>query len=103
MPIYEYRCDDCGKEFEKLQKISDDPLSECVFCSGKVKKLVSHSSFHLKGTGWYVTDYAKKSGSKNATEPSPSTTEKAETVSDSPKKESSDSSSTPKADDSSTT
>ena len=60
MPIYEYKCADCGKHFENIQKITEEPLSSCPFCSGKVQKLVSNCSFHLKGTGWYVTDYGKK-------------------------------------------
>ncbi len=58
MPIYEYECTQCGKIEEAIQKFSDKPLTECVHCSGKLQKLVSQSSFHLKGTGWYVTDYA---------------------------------------------
>ena len=60
MPIYEYKCAGCGKNFEHIQKITEEPLSACPFCSGKVQKLVSNCSFHLKGTGWYVTDYGKK-------------------------------------------
>ena len=64
MPIYEYECDECGHHLEALQKFSDPPIAECEEChSNKLKKLISHSSFHLKGTGWYVTDYASKSGS----------------------------------------
>ncbi len=59
MPIYEYECSDCGKRFEIFQKISDKPLSECKFCKGKLNKLISSCSFHLKGTGWYATDYKK--------------------------------------------
>lgn len=62
MPIYEYKCTSCGKKLEKIQKFSDPPLQECPDCKGSLEKLVSHSSFHLKGTGWYVTDYAKRSG-----------------------------------------
>ncbi|MEE9614840.1 MAG: FmdB family zinc ribbon protein [Thermodesulfobacteriota bacterium] len=60
MPIYEYRCNECGKEFEMIQKFSDDPLTECIHCSGSVDKLISKSSFHLKGSGWYATDYGGK-------------------------------------------
>jgi putative FmdB family regulatory protein len=61
MPIYEYVCNACGHEFEEWQKISDAPVSKCPTCGKrKVERLVSLSAFHLKGTGWYVTDYAKK-------------------------------------------
>lgn len=63
MPIYEYRCQSCGKEFELFRAVSasDDPV--CKFCGGTTKKLISRSSFHLKGSGWYVTDYARKGAS----------------------------------------
>lgn len=64
MPIYEYQCDHCGKIEEALQKVSDRPLTQCRRCSGKLHKLISHSAFHLKGTGWYVTDYAGKNQEK---------------------------------------
>jgi len=60
MPIYEYRCRKCGKEFEVFQKITAPDLKECTFCKGPVTKLISLSSFSLKGTGWYVTDYGGK-------------------------------------------
>ena len=67
MPIYEYQCSDCGMVEEALQKFSDKPLNKCRRCSGKLHKLISQSAFHLKGTGWYVTDYAgKKSQSKES-------------------------------------
>jgi putative FmdB family regulatory protein len=59
MPIYEYDCQKCGT-FETTQKITQKPLSKCPTCKGKVKKLISNTSFQLKGTGWYVTDYARK-------------------------------------------
>lgn len=61
MPIYEYKCSKCGEIFEAFQKITDQPLTRCRFCQGKVEKLISHSSFQLKGSGWYLSDYAKKS------------------------------------------
>ncbi len=67
MPIYEYQCEQCGKVEEALQKFSDKPLSMCRHCSGKLHKLISQSAFHLKGTGWYVTDYAGKESQKNKT------------------------------------
>ena len=60
MPLYEYQCTNCGKIEEAIQKFSDAPLTTCRHCSGKLNKLISQSSFHLKGTGWYVTDYSKK-------------------------------------------
>jgi putative FmdB family regulatory protein len=60
MPIYEYRCKKCGKEYELFQKISEPAVKTCKFCKGPAHKLISLSSFHLKGSGWYVTDYAGK-------------------------------------------
>ena len=60
MPIYEYECTKCGHQTEKWQKFSDLPITKCESCKGKMKKLMSQSTFHLKGTGWYVTDYASK-------------------------------------------
>ena len=60
MPLYEYRCNKCNKTFEVLQKINAGPLTECLYCSGDVEKLVSTSSFKFKGSGWYVTDYKDK-------------------------------------------
>ena len=62
MPFYEYECTKCHFHTEVLQKISDPPITKCEKCRGKMKKLISQSSFHLKGSGWYVTDYASKSG-----------------------------------------
>jgi len=66
MPIYEYQCEQCGKIEEVIQKFSDAPLTTCPNCSGKLRKLISHSAFHLKGTGWYVTDYAGKTPKNNS-------------------------------------
>jgi putative FmdB family regulatory protein len=60
MPIYEYKCRKCGKQFEAFQGITDPELKSCKFCKGKVNKLLSLSSFSLKGTGWYATDYGGK-------------------------------------------
>ena len=57
MPIYEYQCTKCKKEFEVMQKITEEPLSECNSCGGELKKLITNTSFVLKGSGWYVTDY----------------------------------------------
>lgn len=77
MPIYEYRCDDCGHAFEALQKISEDPLKDCPSCeTGSVSKLISRTSFVLKGGGWYKDHYGLKADSgsdtPSASEPSPS-------------------------------
>ncbi|MCC6849359.1 MAG: zinc ribbon domain-containing protein [Deltaproteobacteria bacterium] len=59
MPIYEYHCGKCG-DFEAMQKMSDKPLTHCPTCRRKVTKLISSTTFHLKGSGWYITDYARK-------------------------------------------
>jgi putative FmdB family regulatory protein len=85
MPIYEYECPKCGT-MEIMQKISAKPLKKCPTCSCKVRKLVSQTSFQLKGTGWYVTDYANKgkgrgkekteSSSSSSASPSSTTPEK---------------------------
>jgi putative FmdB family regulatory protein len=69
MPIYEYRCAKCG-DFDVMQKITEKPLRKCPTCKGKVAKLLSNTAFQLKGSGWYVTDYAGKG--KAATEKSES-------------------------------
>jgi putative FmdB family regulatory protein len=70
MPIYEYQCQKCGT-FEFTQRITDKPLGKCPTCKGKVKKLISNTSFQLKGTGWYITDYARKDkgGSEKSASP----------------------------------
>ena len=65
MPIYEYACPKCG-EFEVTQRITEDALKKCPTCKSKVRKLISNTSFQLKGSGWYATDYAGK-GKKDAT------------------------------------
>lgn len=81
MPIYEYKCKKCGKEFEVFQGITDSPVKSCRFCQGTVEKLMSLSSFHLKGSGWYVTDYSGK-------KPSPTEKEKKESsLAETPKTE----------------
>ena len=90
MPIYEYKCRKCGKQFEAFQGITEPELKSCKFCKGKVHKLVSLSSFSLKGSGWYVTDYAGKKP--------PVKTEKTETKTETKAAESS----TPSVDTSST-
>jgi len=68
MPIYEYRCRKCGNEFELIQKLSDPPPEGCPKCEGEVEKLISAPSFQLKGSGWYLTDYAGKGSSPSSGE-----------------------------------
>lgn len=60
MPIYEYHCAKCGRDFEFMQRFSDAPKTRCPECGGELKKLISQCTFQLKGTGWYATDYAHK-------------------------------------------
>lgn len=63
MPIYEYACSGCGNVTEVRQGFSDPPLDKCQQCSGQLQRLISQTAFHLKGSGWYVTDYSKKASS----------------------------------------
>lgn len=77
MPIYEYKCEKCGRKFDLFQKITDMEVKTCKFCNGSVKKLISLSAFHLKGSGWYVTDYGGKkapASEEHKDEPKPSST-----------------------------
>ena len=101
MPLYEYRCTACGQRFEVIQKFSDPPADTCRVCGkGPVERLASSPAIQFKGTGWYITDYAKKSG----TEPAPTTKPgsssggetKSEAASGSSSKSDSTTSSTPK-------
>ena len=88
MPIYEYQCRKCGKKFEVFQGITDGEIKNCKFCDGSVDKLISLSSFHLKGSGWYVTDYGGKKPSASEPpkdSPSPSPSGEAASVPESPK------------------
>lgn len=64
MPIYEYKCEACGAEMEFMQKSGDTPPKKCPKCGGKLKKRLSAPAFHFKGSGWYITDYAKKNTGK---------------------------------------
>ena len=69
MPLYEYACGSCGARFERIRKFSDPPVTTCPECGGTVEKLISSPAFHLKGSGWYITDYARsgqKDGGKEA-------------------------------------
>ena len=110
MPLYEYQCEKCAHRFEVIQKFSDAPITTCPSCGGPVRKLQSAPAFQFKGTGWYVTDYAKSGAGEKSdsdgkggrdekeTKKADSKNEKAESASDSGKsdaKESSKESKTP--------
>lgn len=92
MPIYEYRCNSCGRIIEVMQKFSDKPLSRCPACSGKISRIISNCTFHLKGTGWYVTDYKKGDSGGGRREKTPETPK-----SESPKAETSKETKAPEA------
>ncbi|HUY80734.1 MAG TPA: zinc ribbon domain-containing protein [Acidobacteriaceae bacterium] len=66
MPLYEYRCKQCGHQFEKIQSFSAPDEKECPACKGELERLISAPAIQFKGSGWYVTDYARKGGSKSA-------------------------------------
>jgi putative FmdB family regulatory protein len=95
MPLYEYECDACGNRFEHIQKFSDPIVEICPKCGGRVHKLMSSPAIQFKGSGWYITDYAKKdstaAGKSDAAPATKDKTEKSET------KASTDSSSPPPA------
>ncbi|MDD5435690.1 MAG: zinc ribbon domain-containing protein [Nitrospira sp.] len=65
MPIYEYKCEKCGHTFEAIQKVSDQPITECPKCSGVTNKVISAAGLQFKGSGWYVTDYSNKGKAKD--------------------------------------
>ena len=68
MPLYEYECEVCGRRFEQIQKFSDPLVENCPLCGGAVHKLMSLPAIQFKGSGWYVTDYARKGQSTEAKE-----------------------------------
>jgi len=73
MPIYEYVCQKCGHHLEIIQKMSDKPLTRCPECRGRLEKVISQTSFQLKGSGWYVSDYGKGGGKEKTSEGSAKT------------------------------
>jgi len=77
MPLYEYKCSKCKTKFEVIQKVAEPPLKKCIKCGGAVTKIISAPAIQFKGSGWYVTDYAKKS--RPAKEQKPKVQEKKET------------------------
>jgi putative FmdB family regulatory protein len=101
MPLYEYQCDACGRRFEKIQKFSDEPLTVCALCGkGPVQKLPSSPAIQFKGSGWYITDYAKK-GTTPAGEAASTSSSSGETK-EKPAESKSKTDTTPKTDSSST-
>ncbi len=84
MPIYEYQCTACGQTVEKWQKLSEDPLTVCTACGGSLHKIISNCAFHLKGSGWYVTDYAGGRANSATSDTSPATGEGSPAASSTP-------------------
>lgn len=81
MPIYEYLCESCGHQMEKIQKMSDDPLKDCPECQKEtLRKLVSAAAFKLKGSGWYETDFKDKNKSNSTTDGKKTSSENASTA-----------------------
>jgi len=74
LPLYEYRCEKCGSRIEKIQKFSDAPLTTCEKCGGELARLLSAPAIRFKGTGWYVTDYGRKSSSGESSKSNGSST-----------------------------
>lgn len=72
MPLYEYECKKCGHRFERIQKFSDKPVTRCPECGGKVEQVLHAPAVQFKGSGWYVTDYARKSSAPASSEGSKS-------------------------------
>jgi putative FmdB family regulatory protein len=90
MPLYEYECKKCGHRFEKIQKFSDRMVKKCPECGGQVEQMISAPAVQFKGSGWYVTDYAKKPNSPGSSGESGSKDKKDDKAkSDGPSKESS--------------
>jgi putative FmdB family regulatory protein len=97
MPIYEYQCAKCGKTIEVIQKMSDKPLKKHEGCGGALTKLISAAGFQFKGTGWYVTDYARKSSGESKETSTEKKTESKETSSNGSKESGSSGSASAKA------
>lgn len=88
MPLYEYQCKKCGHRFERIQRFSDPLVKKCPDCGGKVEQVISAPAVQFKGSGWYVTDYAKKSSATaGANSDSGSKSESAKDSSDSKDKD----------------
>lgn len=79
MPLYEYRCSGCGKEVEVIQKFSDAPPNECPNCGGTLERLLSAPAIQFKGSGWYITDYARSNGNDKSSSEKSDPSDKGET------------------------
>ena len=88
MPLYEYQCKKCGHRFEKIQKFSDKPVKKCPQCGGPVEQTISAPAVQFKGSGWYVTDYAKKSAAPTSSDGGSKESKKEDKKSETPAKES---------------
>jgi len=96
MPLYEYECEACQNRFERIQKFSDPPVDVCPKCGkGPVRKLISSPAIQFKGSGWYITDYAKKSSTEATTKTGSSSSETKSESTSSDTSTKSDSASTP--------
>jgi putative FmdB family regulatory protein len=78
VPLYEYKCQKCGRRTEKIESVTGPHLKKCPLCGGKVERAISAPAIQFKGTGWYVTDYAGKSATKEAAGTETSSGEKSE-------------------------
>jgi putative FmdB family regulatory protein len=96
MPLYEYQCKKCGHRFEKIQKFSDKPVKKCPECGGPVEQTISAPAVQFKGSGWYVTDYAKKSTAPASSDGGSKDKDSKESKKDEKKTESSSKESAPK-------
>jgi putative FmdB family regulatory protein len=98
MPLYEYECKKCGHRFERIQRFSDPPVKKCPECGGKVEQLLSAPAVQFKGSGWYVTDYAKKSSASGSNSDSSGKSESGTDSAETKDKKSKTESSSPKVD-----
>jgi len=87
LPLYEYKCIKCGRRVERIQKFSDPPLTTCESCKGELQRLLSSPAIQFKGSGWYVTDYARKSSVGSGSSPADSSPSPEKKEKDSSKKD----------------
>ncbi|HJT72301.1 MAG TPA: zinc ribbon domain-containing protein [Terriglobales bacterium] len=100
MPLYEYQCKKCGHRFERIQRFSDPLVKKCPECGGKVEQVLSAPAVQFKGSGWYVTDYAKKSAGSSGSDSSakPDSSKESSESKDKDKKPKTETASSKKAD-----